>query len=155
MSDDRPNVHPPLLFQLLQAYYWFDDALQASVRDAGGPNLPRLQSMVLANVAAGVGRPSQIARNLGVSRQALNHLLGELKRKELVELVPDEKDLRAKRVTHHPKSMELVAMARRTMGENEAALLEMAGSTRFSHFLDVLSTVNDLRGSQGKSSKTG
>ena len=145
MPEDRPNVDPPLLFLLLQAYYWFDDALQASVRDAGGPNLPRLQSMVLANVAAGVGRPSQIARNLGVSRQALNHLLGELKRKELVELVADETDLRARRVQHHPKSMGLVEMARRTMAENEAVVLDLEGSQGFADFLDVLRKINDLR----------
>ena len=150
MPEDRPNVHPPLLFLLLQAYYWFDDALQASVRDAGGPNLPRLQSMVLANVAAGVGRPSQIARNLGVSRQVLNHLLGELKRKELVELVADETDLRARRVQHHPKSMGLVEMARRTMAENEAVVLGLEGSKRFADFLDVLRKINDLRATDNR-----
>ena len=88
--EDSPTVHPSLMFLLLQAYYWFDDSLQASIRSAGGPTLPRLQSMVMANVAAGVGRPSQIARNLGVSPQALNHLLAELKKKELVEKIQQQ-----------------------------------------------------------------
>lgn len=150
MPEYSSPTQPPLLFLLLQAYYWFDDALQASIREAGGPTLPRLQSMVMANVAAGVGRPTQIARNLGVSRQALNHLLAELKRKKLIELVGDPHDARAKRVQYHPDSMELVAVARRTMANNEAVLLAAEGATRFDDFLNVLSKINDLRSADNR-----
>jgi len=148
MPTDPDNNHPSLMFLLLQAYYWFDDALQASIRAAGGPSLPRLQSMVMANVAAGVGRPTHIARNLGVSRQALNHLLTELKRKELIELVPDPIDARAKRVQYHPKSMALVALARRSLADNEAVVLQAEGATRFDDFLSVLNGINDLRSAE-------
>lgn len=144
-DQDHGDAHPPLMFLLLQAYYWFDDALQSSIRASGGPTLSRLQSMVMANVAAGVGRPSHIARNLGVSRQALNHLLGELKSRELVELVPDQTDLRAKLVQYHPKAKDLVAVARRTMAKNEALILGVEGATRFEDFLEVLSKINELR----------
>jgi len=150
MPEDQLDPHPSTMFLLLQAYYWFDDALQATLRSAGGPSLPRLQSMVMANVAAGVSRPSQIARNLGVSRQALNHLLGELKRKELVQLVPDADDARAKCVQYHPKSMALVEVARRTLAANEAIVLELEGINRFQDFLEVLSKINDLRSADNK-----
>ncbi len=148
MPEDRPNVHPPLLFLLLQAYYWFDDALQSSVRAADGPNVPRLQSMVMANVAAGIGRPSEIARNLGISRQAVNTLLRELTRKELVELVPDATDLRAKHVQYHPKAQRMIQVSRGAMTANESVVLAAVGQGRFDDFMDVLNKINEFRNTE-------
>ncbi len=143
-----PNVHPPLLFLLLQSYYFLDDALQASVRKADGPNVPRLQSMCMANVAAGVERPSQIAKNLGVSRQAVNTLLRELTRKELVQLVPDPTDQRAKRVQYHPNALRMIQVSRAAMATNEAAILAAVGQERFDDFIEVLKQFNEFRNAE-------
>jgi len=147
-ESELPNVHPPLLFLLLQSYYFLDDALQASVRKADGPNVPRLQSMFMANVAAGVERPSQIAKNLGISRQAVNTLLRELTRKELVQMVPDPTDKRAKRVQYHPQALRMVQVSRAAMATNEAAILAAVGQERFDDFIDVLIEINAFRNAE-------
>src|SRR6266540_3104040 len=43
-------------------------------------------------------RPSELAARLGISKQALNYLLGELERLDYLERQPDPDDLRSKRV---------------------------------------------------------
>src|SRR6266498_5700116 len=43
-------------------------------------------------------RPSELAARLGISKQALNYLLGELERLGYIERRPDPDDLRSKRV---------------------------------------------------------
>jgi DNA-binding MarR family transcriptional regulator len=43
-------------------------------------------------------RPSELAAQLGMSKQALNYLLGELERLGYLERVPDPEDTRSKRI---------------------------------------------------------
>ena len=64
-----------LMMNLLSALYWFDEALQAALKEAGIPNVSRAQSMLIANISAGEHRATRIARNLGVTRQAISLML--------------------------------------------------------------------------------
>jgi DNA-binding MarR family transcriptional regulator len=52
--------------------------------------------MVMTNVVAGVRRPSDIARNLGVSRQAIHVTIRQMIDLGLLELVDDAEDGRSK-----------------------------------------------------------
>jgi DNA-binding MarR family transcriptional regulator len=52
--------------------------------------------MVMTNVVAGVRRPSDIARNLGVSRQAIHVTLRQMVELGILELVDDPRDGRSK-----------------------------------------------------------
>ena len=70
MTADEDIRH--LLLSLLQGFYWFDEGLQNYLQARGWPVVSRPQSMVMANIVLGVRRPSDIARRLGVSRQAIH-----------------------------------------------------------------------------------
>src|ERR1044072_634597 len=48
-------------------------------------------------------RPSELAARLGVTKQALNSLLGQLERLDYVQREPDPDDLRSKRVALTPR----------------------------------------------------
>jgi DNA-binding MarR family transcriptional regulator len=85
-----------MLLNLLQGFYWFDEGLQNYLRACGWPEVTRPQSMVMANIIMGVTRPSDIARRLGVSRQAIHVTLNSMIDLDMVELVDDPDSKRVK-----------------------------------------------------------
>jgi DNA-binding MarR family transcriptional regulator len=85
-----------LLLSLLQGFYWFDEGLQNYLQARGWPVVTRPQSMVMANLVLGVRRPSDIARNMGVSRQAIHATINQMIELGIVELVDDPTNGRVK-----------------------------------------------------------
>lgn len=85
-----------LILQLLQAFCWFDEGLQNHLRARGWPEVTRAQSMVMANVVMGVCRPSDIARQLGISRQAVHVTINQMCAKGILALRDDPADGRSK-----------------------------------------------------------
>jgi DNA-binding MarR family transcriptional regulator len=104
-----------LMRGLLHAYYWCDEGLQNSLRAAGMPSLSRTKSMIMVNIADGITRPSDLARNIGISRQAIQQTIVEMERAGLVRLAPDPSDGRAK----------IVKFSRRGSGIGETAFNAM------------------------------
>jgi len=92
------NYKKVLIRGLLDAYYWMDESIQNHVLAAGYEPLSRSQAMIMISVAGGVRRPSDLARRLGVSRQAVHQLLADMDQRGLVDLRPDPADARAKEV---------------------------------------------------------
>ncbi|RIA37968.1 MarR family transcriptional regulator [Hephaestia caeni] len=87
--------HSLLMVNILQAFYWFDEALQAAMKAQGVTSLNRTQSLVLSVIANGEHRASRIARQLGISRQAINQVLNSLNALGIIVSRPDPKDSRA------------------------------------------------------------
>lgn len=87
---------PYLMVSLLQGFYWFDSGLQSFLRAKGWPTLTHSQSMVMMNIATGTTRPVEIARNLGVSRQAVHVTLMQMQDLKMIEFRPDPSDRRSK-----------------------------------------------------------
>ena len=85
-----------LLLSLLQGFYWFDEGLQNYLQARGWPVVTRPQSMVMANLVLGVRRPSDIARNMGVSRQAIHATINQMIALDIVALVDDPTNRRVK-----------------------------------------------------------
>jgi DNA-binding MarR family transcriptional regulator len=85
-----------LIVPLLRAFIWFDEGLQAQLRSKGWNKVTRPQSMVMAAIAMGLVKPSEIARILGISRQAIHLTINQMIEMDLLELVSDPNDRRAK-----------------------------------------------------------
>ena len=85
-----------VLLSLLRGFYWFDEGLQNYLQARGWPVVTRPQSMVMANLVLGVRRPSDIARNMGVSRQAIHATINQMVELGIVELVDDPSNGRVK-----------------------------------------------------------
>lgn len=99
MTDDGIVRQEQTLFlSMLQATYWFDDALQENLEASGIGRLTRAQSFVIANVAVGERHAIKIARNLGVTRQAISQILMELERQGYIATEPDPDNRRARLV---------------------------------------------------------
>src|SRR4249919_155195 len=89
-------------------------------------------------------RPSELATRLGVSKQALNYLLGELERLDYLERRPDPDDLRSKRVALTRRGTSAVRVIREAVGEVEAAWAEQLGPKRFAELRGLLLELNQF-----------
>lgn len=91
-------VATELIIHLFERFVWLDEGLQQRLHARGWPDVSRAQSMVMINVVTGTTRPSDIARRLGVSRQAIHGTIAQMVGKGIVMLVPDADDSRHKRL---------------------------------------------------------
>jgi len=135
MEDQPPEL---LMRGLLRAYYWMDESLQNGLQEAGYPPRTRTQTMILINIADGISRAAELARVLGVSRQAIQQQINELERDELVTQIPDPSDRRANRIVFSEKGSELINAALATLRQSEQALAMRLGYETISHLRRAL-----------------
>jgi DNA-binding MarR family transcriptional regulator len=128
-----------LIIPLLQAFCWFDDGLQSYLQARGWSQVTRPQSMVMANVVIGVHKPSEIARNMGVSRQAVHTTINQMVAMGMLELHEDETDRRAKVVALSPMGMEMRADANRVMEMLTTELRRRIGSKNVENLIRAFS----------------
>lgn len=116
-----------LLRDLVHATYWLDDGLQAYMREHAGMSLPRAQSMMMVYISEGVDRPSDLAKRLRVTKQAVQQGLKELIAKNILTIEPDPNNGRQKliRLTDHGR--ELRNIARQGLEDLEATLKRHIG----------------------------
>jgi DNA-binding MarR family transcriptional regulator len=117
-----------LMIHLLQAVYWFDEALQSHMKAKGWRQFDRTRSMLLTNIAAGEHRASRIARNLGVSRQAISQMLREMAATGLVEVTVDPADKRARLVRFSPSFAPVGDAGKQTLEALERELERRIGA---------------------------
>jgi DNA-binding MarR family transcriptional regulator len=87
-------------------------------------------------------RPSELAAELQISKQALNYLLGELERLGYLERRPDPDDRRSKRIALTPRGMAIIPVVRGAVGEIEAAWAKQLGRKRFDQLRSLLLDLN-------------
>jgi DNA-binding MarR family transcriptional regulator len=127
-----------LMRGLLHCFYWCDEGLQNSLRAEGMPSLSRTKSMIMVNISHGITRPSDLARNIGISRQAIQQTLVEMERNGLVRLVPDPTDGRAKIVRFSRRGSGIGKAAFSAMSAVEEELEERLGARAVEQLKDVL-----------------
>jgi len=89
-------------------------------------------------------RPSDLAGRLGMSKQALNYLLGELERFGYIERRPDPDDMRSKRIAITPRGDALATVIREAVAEMEKEWGEQLGAKRFGQLRSILVELNGL-----------
>lgn len=134
--DRKPGL---LMAQLLNRFIWFDGALQKSLDARGHGGVRRLESMCMVYVHAGVRRPTELARLLGVTRQSVNTALRELEEKGLIFLEPDPEDARCKLVSFAPGGAAMRADALEIVRALEAELEERLGAKAVADLARVVS----------------
>ena len=83
-------------------------------------------------------RPTDLAAQLGISKQALNHLLHALERLGYLEREPHPDDQRSKRIVLTSRGRAAVAVIREAVADMEAAWAEQLGPERFAQLRDLL-----------------
>jgi DNA-binding MarR family transcriptional regulator len=126
----RGTEQRTLVTKLIQAYEWFDDALIDWMHAHGSAELTRSSSMIFSYLDPEGSRPADLARRIGVSRQAVHKTLNEMVEIGLVELVADPDDQRAKLVILTPRGREWVELARSVLAGLERELEARIGHER-------------------------
>jgi DNA-binding MarR family transcriptional regulator len=87
-------------------------------------------------------RPSELAGRIRVSKQALNHLLGQLERRGYLEREADRDDGRSKRIVLTPRGLKAVTVIRGAVAEMEESWEQQLGSKRFEQLRRLLHDLN-------------
>jgi len=83
-------------------------------------------------------RPSELAARLRISKQALNHLLGQLERLGYLERRPDPDDLRSKRVALTARGTATIGVIREAVTEIVERWARALGTDRFDELRALL-----------------
>ncbi len=135
----KKTTHPErLLGSLLNAVYWVDESLQARLEAAGWERINHAKSMVMVNVFNGITRPIELAKNLGVSRQAMHQTIQEMVKIGLLQVENDPNDRRAKVVSFHPDSLDIMTDALEALHAIEHDLADRIGKRRLQQMRSTL-----------------
>jgi DNA-binding MarR family transcriptional regulator len=94
-SDPRES-HVAL--SLLKYFYWIELGIRSYLRSRSNIEFSRAEGLVIASIMLGYNRPSDISRQLGVSRQAIHVTIQQMHKKGMVQLKPDPHDRRIRQV---------------------------------------------------------
>lgn len=128
-----------LILPLLQGFFWFDDGLQAHLQARGWTEVTRPESMVMTNVVVGVQKPSEIARNLGVSRQSVHATINQMVAKGILELAADPEDGRAKIVVLSEVGLRMRQDANQAMAHMVEQLRQRIGARNVDNLVKAFS----------------
>lgn len=127
-----------LLALFVRRLVWLQDTLQQSLVINGLPPLTRVQLLIIANVANGERKAINIAKNLGVSRQAISQALAELQNAGVIVLEGDPKDRRSRIVRLAPGFERNGEVCARLLESIEHELGSRIGQRRLTFLRDAL-----------------
>lgn len=90
-------------------------------------------------------RPSDLAARLRISKQALNHLLGQLEQLGYLERRPDPNDKRAKRIALTPRGTKAGITIREAVADMETTWSQQLGPERFNQLRTLLRELFELK----------
>jgi DNA-binding MarR family transcriptional regulator len=144
-SAAEPAVGPPLIGALLrQPWEVVRQRMLARLHERGFDDLELAHLTVLQYPGPAGARPSELAARLGMSKQAVNYLLGELERLGYLERRADPDDLRAKRIALTRRGSSIVPAIREAVAELEREWAEQLGAERFTQLRSLLLDLNRL-----------
>lgn len=124
---------------LLRAARLLDErALAALAATPGAPPLRPAHTRLFPHLDFRGVRPSVLAERLGVTKQAITPLIGELAAWGVVELIDDPTDARARLVRFAPSGLEGLQRGLAALGAFEAAVVAEVGPERAAIFREVL-----------------
>lgn len=112
---------------LVRAFRWFEEGLAQDPETAHLPRLSGTQFMTLASLDGDGTSIAELARRVGVTRQAMHQQIGEMERAALVSLVDSEQDRRVKLVKLSLLGRTLDQKAAAAIGDLEKELARRIG----------------------------
>ena len=143
---DRPEypLGPPLIGALLRMPV---DAIRArmlaELHEAGFDDLVPAHLIVLQYPGPENRRPSELASQARMTKQAMNYLLGEMQRLGYLKREPDRQDHRSKRVRLTRRGDAAGQTIRQIVGQIETELEHELGPQQFGHLRTLLIALNE------------
>jgi DNA-binding MarR family transcriptional regulator len=141
----RDDPGPPLIGALLRIPWEnVHQRLLAGLHDRGFTDLHAPHLSILLYPGPGGMRPSDLAAERRISKQALNYLLGQLERQGYLERRDDPDDQRSKRIELTPRGRQAARAMREIVHEIEADWARQLGPRRFAELRLLLTDLNHL-----------
>jgi DNA-binding MarR family transcriptional regulator len=93
-------------------------------------------------------RPVEVAEQTGMSKQALNYLLGQLEEAGYLERVDDPDDRRSKRIRMTKRGWAAGKVMRVAVGEVEREFVDAHGNKELANLLALLTQLNVVLGTR-------
>jgi DNA-binding MarR family transcriptional regulator len=93
-------------------------------------------------------RPVEVAEQTGMSKQALNYLLGQLEETGYLERVDDPDDRRSKRIRVTKRGWAAAKVMRAAVGEVEQEFVDTHGKKELVNLLELLTRLNVVLGTR-------
>ena len=140
---------PPLLGALLRMPVDEIRArMLAALHERGFADLIPAHMIVLRYPGPDGLRPVEVAAQSGMSKQALNYLLGQLEQAGYLERVEDPADRRSKRVRVTKRGRAAIEVMRAAVAEVEDEFVRAFGEEDLQTFRDLLARLNAILGTQ-------
>jgi DNA-binding MarR family transcriptional regulator len=137
------SLGPPLIGALLRAPWEnVHERMLAGLHERGYSDLVAAHLRVLQYPGPEDMRPSDLAARIGMSRQALNYLLGEMEGLGYLTRVEDRADQRFKRIHLTRRGHAASVAMREIVLELEAEWAQKLGSRRFAELRELLTELN-------------
>jgi DNA-binding MarR family transcriptional regulator len=128
----------PLGQALISANQWMSTSLLNLMRKRGHRDLSSAHLTFFCHLNCGITQASEVARRMGISRQAVYKVTRELQRMGALELREDPDDRRQKIICMTKLGERIALDARATLEEVEAHLKKKIGAQRFHSLREVL-----------------
>jgi DNA-binding MarR family transcriptional regulator len=137
------RVDMPTSLQILfrDARSAIEDAVRADLAENGFGDVTPAQTAVLRNLGEDGSRPSDLAADAGVTRQAITKVVDELEQLDLVRRDPDPDDGRGVIVRYTDRGRAGLAIARKRMLALERAWAAQVGADRWAEVRSTLETL--------------
>jgi DNA-binding MarR family transcriptional regulator len=139
MNPPENDFGPPLIGALLRIPW---EAVQQHMlerlHERGFDDFDRAYFTVFRYGVREGARPTDLAAQVGISKQALNYLLRELERLGYLRRDPHPDDRRSKRIVLTGRGVAAVGVIREAVAEMEAAWAKRLGPKRFALLRNLL-----------------
>jgi DNA-binding MarR family transcriptional regulator len=120
----------------------------AALHDQGFEDLIPAHLIVLRWPGPDSLRPVEVAEQTGMSKQALNYLLGQLEETGYLERVDDPDDRRSKRIRVTKRGWAAGKVMRAAVGEVEQEFVDAHGKVELANLLELLTDLNVVLGTR-------
>lgn len=144
-----PRIGPPLLGALLRMPVDVIHArMLAALHEHGFTEVIPAHMVVLRYPGPDNLRPVELATQTGMSKQALNYLLGQLEEAGYLERVEDPGDRRSKRIRLAERGYAAAAVMRAAVAEVEAEFARACGDEDLEALRNLLVRLNNTLGNR-------
>ncbi|HTK66750.1 MAG TPA: MarR family transcriptional regulator [Pseudonocardia sp.] len=146
-ADDPPPLIGALVRRPMEVVHL---RILREAAEAGFTDLVPAHLAVLRYPGPNGRRPSELAAEVGMTKQAMNYLLGQLERLGYVERRDDPDDQRSKRVHLTTRGEALRVVVRRTVGTIERELEAELGPSSYNQLRELLVLLNESETIKGE-----
>jgi DNA-binding MarR family transcriptional regulator len=149
---NSPDAPAPLIGALLRVpWETVRERMLSGLHQRGYSDLVAAHLNVLLYPGPENMRPSELAARTGMTKQALNYLLGQMEALGYLTRAQDSADQRFKRVRLTPRGRAASAAMRKIVMEIEAEWTERLGPRLFAQLREILTQLGDF----GRRSESG